>query len=422
MTGPGLPGARERTETLLAQIGERNPVEHIFTAVLTAEALAEADAADARRRNGSVIGPLDGCSIAIKDNVDVRGQPTSAGICHYRNATASADAPLVRSLRAAGGIIVGKTNMHEAALGVTTDNPWFGRCDNPRHPGYSPGGSSGGSAAAVAAGLCDLALGTDSMGSIRIPAACCGVAGLVPTREPAWMQGVMPLSPRLDAAGLLAASAADLCLAWHALQGTLPAEPLQPRRVGVLRRFPGVALHPAVAGMMARAATYLNRAGIDANEMSADFLNLPQLRTDCFILCEIEAASWHAQALASNPGDFSEDLRRMLAYGKRQTPQCRAAILQRLDAARDRLLPLFEEVDVLVLPTTPQLPFRHGTPPPHDMADLTVIANIAGLPAISIPWGMTPDGLPLSLQLLAGPGNDARLLDAARLMEQCRAT
>ena len=416
----GLTSARSRVEKILAFNRERNPTWHVFTCVMEAEALEAADAADLRCRRGSSLGPLDGITVAIKDNIDVRGQATSAGIRHYRNAIAAADAPLVRQLRAAGSVIVGKTNMHEAALGLTSDKPWFGRCENPRYPGHTPGGSSGGSAAAVASGLCSLTAGTDSMGSIRIPAACCGIAGFMPTRGAIEGGGITPLSGRLDTPGLLAASAAEIQRAWRALTGEAGAAAPQPRqwRVGLPAANAAVMPDPAMREMMANVATRLEQHGARAAPARLYNIDLARLRAACFVLCEIDAARVHAQALAADPAGFSAGLRSMLEYGARQAPERRLDILSLLDAARETLLQMFDEFDLLMLPATPHTAFLHGMPPPVDMADLTVPANVAGLPAVTIPWGEAPNGLPVSLQILAAPGSDTRLLAVAALMEQ----
>jgi Asp-tRNA(Asn)/Glu-tRNA(Gln) amidotransferase A subunit family amidase len=422
MSGLIAAPTRARIERQLALITGQNSAWNIFTSVMQTEALSDADTADTRHRQNMVIGPLDGLGVAIKDNIDVRGQATTAGIGHYRGATAAVDAPLVARLRAAGAVILGKTNLHEAALGVTTDNPWFGRCENPRYPGYTPGGSSGGSAAAVAGGLCSLALGTDSMGSVRIPAAFCGVAGFMPTRANIDGGGITPVSPRLDTPGLLAQSASQLRTAWHGLSGNEQTDPATAHawRVGVMEIFPDVALNPAVTLMMAQATTCLMNAGVQVEKLTPEIASFARLRADCFVLCEIDAAAVHAGAFQADPAGFSASLREMLAYGARQPPERRVKILERLDEARERLLAPFARFDFLLLPTTPAPAFLHGSTPPRDVADLTVPANIAGVPAVSIPWRTAANGLPLSLQILAAPGNDASLLAAASLMEQWR--
>ena len=170
--------AEDATRAFLARIEARDGALRAFIRVMRDEALAAARASDERRRAGAGKGTLDGIPLAIKDNIDVAGVPTSGGIRHYRDGIAGEDAFVTRRLRDAGAVILGKLNMHEAALGATGDNPWFGRCENPHRAGYTPGGSSSGSGAAVAAGLAAAALGTDTLGSVRVPASYCGTRGL----------------------------------------------------------------------------------------------------------------------------------------------------------------------------------------------------------------------------------------------------
>jgi len=418
--GPAL----ARTQETLARIEQRNPQLHAFIRCLPEVALGAAQASDARAAAGASLGAIDGLTVAVKDNIDIAGVPTSAGIGHYRDAMARADAPVVARLRSLGAVMVGKTNLHEAALGATSDNPWFGRCENPLHMGYTPGGSSGGSAAAVAAGLCDFALGTDTMGSVRIPAAYCGVAGFKPTCGALSLEGVVPLSPALDHVGLLAADVSRLALAWHALQGTQsqPSAPgFQGRRVGMLHDLLQVEVDDDVARMMEQALACLRDAGATVVEASLPGWEAASIRRDAFVLCEIDGAAVHAQAMARDPEGFSADLRAMFAYGARQGPQKRAQIESRLLAAADTLNNCLGALDLLVLPTCPQAPFAHGAPVPPNQADFTVLANIAGAPAISLPWGSNGAGLPLGLQLIARPGMDAILLRLAALLEALRA-
>ena len=416
-------GVRERTGAMLARIDARNDELHAYIRVMHESALAAADASDARGKAGASLGTLDGAAIAVKDNIDIGGLPTTGGIAHYRDAIAQADAPVVARLKALGAILVGKANLHEAALGATSDNPWFGRCENPLRAGYTPGGSSGGSAAAVAAHLCDLALGTDTMGSVRIPAAYCGIVGFKPTRGAISLAGVMPLSPTLDHVGLLALTATAVARAWAALQGegdTQTALDFKGRRVGLVPGLLGVEVVDGVGRMMDEALACLRDAGALLTEARLPGWDAAAVRRDAFVLCEIEGAAVHAEALAQDPEGYSADLRNMLAYGARQTQARRAQITERLNGAADTLNNCLQGIDLLVLPTCPQGAFAHGAPVPHNQADFTVPANLAGAPAISIPWGHDAAGMPLGLQLLARPGMDALLLRLASLLEALR--
>ena len=418
----------QAVEGALATIAARDGALRAFVQAMSVAARAAALASDQRIAAGKTLGALDGVTVAVKDNIDMAGLPTSGGIEHYRHALAQRDAAIVTQLRAAGAVIVGKTNLHEAALGATTDNPWFGRCENPLRAGYTPGGSSGGSAAAVAAGMCTLALGTDTMGSVRIPASYCGIAGFKPSRGVLSLAGVMPLSPALDHLGLLATSSGAIAAAWAVL-APAAAPPrnegghfvIDGVRLGVVRDLPVALASGELSGMLADAAEHAHAAGCVVSDVPLASLDLPTLRRDAFVLCEIDGAAVHARALAANPTGFSPALRAMLAYGARQTKAREAEIRARLHAAALQVRALFDGIDALLLPATPQAAFAHGTPAPATQADFCVLANIAGLPAISIPWGSDHAGMPLGVQIIGAAGQDARVLEIACRLEKARA-
>jgi len=283
---------------------------------------------------------------------------------------AERDAPCVARLKAAGYAVVGKTLMDEAAFGATGDNPWFGRCHNPARHGYSPGGSSAGSAAAVAAGLCDVALGTDTLGSVRIPASYCGVVGYLPGSGLIDSAGVMPLMPEFDRVGVLARSVADAARVASIMAGR-PIEPRTGASVGHLE-------------------------GVDWGA----------LRRAALLLVEVEAARIHAP---DNP-KLSAQLRAALEFGRTASPERIARARERIDEAKRRLDELLERYDVLVLPTTPQTAFPFDGPVPPTQADFTVPASVAGLAAISVPADER-DGLPLGTQVIGR--DDALVLGAA---------
>jgi len=409
-----------RTQRCLDGIAARNSEVNAFLQVLQESALAQAEASDHRRKSSRLIGPLDGVIFALKDNMDLAGWPTSGGIGHYRDRVAQADAPVVARLKAAGAVIIGKTHMQEAALGASGENPWFGRCNNPLREGYSPGGSSSGSAAAVAAGWCELAMGSDTMGSVRIPAAYCGVAGFIPSRGSLPLEGVMPLAPSLDQIGWITASTDLLARAWHTL-GSESAEAvatasLDGLRIGIATDFPAVSESGPIRDLMARARAAAQGAGAALVDVSLSSLDLARIRRDAFVLCEMEGAAVHQVGLAADPEGFSAGLRKMFAYGARQGPESAAKVHESLRAAAAVLRELMRGADALLLPTTAGAAFAHGTAAPEAQADFTVLANIAGLPAASIPFGPDAAGMPLGLQILAPHGEDGRVLQIAALL------
>lgn len=416
------------TENSLAAIAAGNASLRAFVQVMPDAARAAALEAEQRCKTGASLGPLDGVSVAIKDNIDMAGLPTAGGIEHYRHAIAQRDAAIVQQLKAAGAVIVGKTNLHEAALGATTDNPWFGRCDNPRRAGYTPGGSSGGSGAAVAAAMCALALGTDTAGSVRIPASYCGVAGFKPSRGAISLEGVMPLSPTLDHVGLLAVSAAQIAAAWSVLapaaqRGASACANSSSRgaaglRLGIVRDIPDALASADLAALMASAAKRASDAGFALSAVSLAALSLSSIRRDAFVLCEIEAAAVHAQAVAANPAGFSPALRTMLAYGARQTKEREGEVRARLHAAAAQVRALLDGIDALLLPATAQAAFAYGTGVPDTQADFCALANIAGLPAISIPWSSDHAGMPLGLQIIGAAGQDPLVIEIACTLER----
>jgi aspartyl-tRNA(Asn)/glutamyl-tRNA(Gln) amidotransferase subunit A len=309
------------------------------------------------------LGPLGGMPIAVKDNIDVAGMPSAGGMEPYRGRVAARDALCVERLRKAGATIVGKTLMDEAAFGAAGDNPWFGRCHNPHQHGYTCGGSSAGSAAAVAAGLCEAALGTDTLGSVRIPASYCGVVGYLPSRGLVDSAGVMPLMPEFDRVGVLAGSVARAAR----IASVMAGRELRPRAGGTVgRRIPD---------------------------------NLAALRRAALLLVEIEAARIHAALLEDPESKISPPLRAALRFGRDASPERIAKANTRIAEAKRWLEEQFRKCDVLVFPTTPGPAFAFDQPAPESQADYTVLANIAGLAAVSVPE-RTVDGLPVGIQAI----------------------
>jgi aspartyl-tRNA(Asn)/glutamyl-tRNA(Gln) amidotransferase subunit A len=376
-------------------------------------------------------GPLAGMTLGVKDNIAVAGMPWTAGLNAFRDRVAHADAPCVAALRGAGAAILGKLAMHEGALGATTDVPRL--CHNPRRHGHTPGGSSGGSAAAVAAGFVQLALGTDTMGSVRIPAAYCGVVGLKPTAGLVPRSLVEPLSHTLDHVGILAATPQDAARALAAMVAVDPADPASrpappgwhaltaapPRLAGMRIGIPDPVLNapvePALRHALDQAARSLGRRGAEVADLPMPGWDPGAARRAGLLLIEAEAAAIH-HALLEDPRAASPAFRAALAYGRDAGAVRIVRALHRLAETRAAALHALDACELLLLPTTPQRAFPHGTPPPADQADFTALANIAGLPAIALPWPVESGGLPASVQLVGPPHAEALLTAVAALL------
>lgn len=386
-------------------------------------ALAQAQASDERRARGRAYHPLDGLPVAVKDNLAVAGLPLTAGMAPHRGRIAGEDAHAVARLRRAGAVILGKTQLCEAALGADAGNPHFGRCLHPTHRSHSAGGSSSGSAVALALRHCPLALGSDSMGSVRIPAAHCGVVGLKPSAARVSTRGLVTVSRRLDHVGPMARRVQDLAAIFQQVSGIDmhdPASRVVPLahserdpsvlRVGVLAGLPGLGVADGVSGAfedcLQRLSTLLPRRV----EVRFEGIDLGRWRRAGLLLAEAEMHVVHADALAQSPHGISPALRSMLAYAATRSAVDLAAALHRLDEAVVFGRQLFAGIDVLLLPTTPLPPHAIADPEPACQADLTSLANFAGLPALSLPMGRTPEGLPLGLQILGPVGSDLQLL------------
>jgi aspartyl-tRNA(Asn)/glutamyl-tRNA(Gln) amidotransferase subunit A len=416
--------AHERLEAALAAIAAHNDRDHIVTALDIDGARAAARAADAR---AAPLSPVDGLVVAVKDNIDVAGLPTTAGLGFRRDRVAARDAFVVARLRAGGAVILGKVNMQAAAFGANGRNRDFGDCANPAAPGMTPGGSSSGSGAIVAAGWADLALGTDTMGSVRLPAAYCGVVGFKPSVGALSLSGVVPLCLRLDHVGLLARDAVVVARGLAVAAGFDTADPMAreySRQKGPAAR-PGLrAPHMPFgttidAGIVERFEAALARcaaAGWTIERFDAPPCELSALRRAGLILTEAEMRVTFADAWTADRAAFPSDMAGALAWIEgRSAADCARAEVQ-LRAGIPLLRSLFGEADALLLPTAPQEPFAITEGAPANQADLTVLANIAGTPAISLPLPCAAGEKPAGLQLLARMGMDAALLDwAARL-------
>jgi aspartyl-tRNA(Asn)/glutamyl-tRNA(Gln) amidotransferase subunit A len=419
--------ASELCAVYLAAIARDNPRLNAYVQVDASA--AEAARAACARRDDRVLGRLDGVPISVKDNLDVAGLPTRCGL-NAIPASAQRDARVVERLRHAGAVILGKTQVPEASLEASSANPHTGDAHNPFRHGFQAGGSSGGAAVAVAAGLCVAAVGTDSLGSIRIPASYCGVYSLKPTSGEVSVRGMLPAARRLDSIGLMARGVGDLAILLHVVAGYDADDPRSRQRrvdlelpdwepgklrVGVLGDLAAFGTEPAVATVFAGALDTIAREL--GNCRIVDFGDYPlrRARRAAFFLIEAEILVTHASALADAAHPPSAQLERFLDYARRKSAADCVAANHLLDAALPVSRHLFSQIDVLVTPTTPQAAFPLGTPLPDNQGDFTCFANFSGCPAVSIPMGTTRDGLPVGMQFVGPPGSDLRLLELAEV-------
>lgn len=381
---------------------EANPRVNAFVSIDEVAALREARAADARRQNGTQLSPWDGIPIGVKDNVDVVGFPTSNGI--VKAAPASKDADCMRPWRAAGCIVLGKLNMHEAALGTTTENPHFGSTCNPVDERFSAGGSSGGSAAAVAAGMVPLALGSDTMGSIRLPAANCGLYGWKPEQKAQSLRGVCVLHPDLDAVGPLVGSLADTAAAMDILQVPSAVREVGPVTFSALGDFAGTELDDEVRRLWQSLL-----ASMHCEIVTLDGFEPTPVRRALLLDIETRLQDNLTPAMHERA---SAVLKSMVEFGNHVSAEQRQRAARLIATAKAAWLELLARVDVLITPATPIPPTALGAPPVAHHADLLLAANLTGCPAAVMPLGTTPDGLPVGLHLMCAPGRERRLLTA----------
>jgi len=393
-------------------------------------ALEQAAASDERRRNGHAIGRLDGLPVAIKDNLDVLGLPTTVGLPGRRERVANADSAAVARLRAAGAVILGKTNLDEGSLGTLGANPHYGAVRNPLRHECTAGGSSAGSAAAVAAGHCSFALGSDTLGSVRIPASHCGVYGLRPTHGQISMRGMVNAARRLDCVGILARAVEDLAIVINVLNAHDPADPRSRRRrvplappdwepgqltTGLLVDLASFGVEPEVQALFKSALDALgNHLG---QRILVDFpaRDLGRTRRSALLVMEAELAVELAGDLADEAHPVSPRLRRMLDFARGRSAPDYVAADRVLDAAVLEARRLFEGVDVLVLPSVSHAAYPLAEGERANDADLSGFASLGGCPAISVPMGRLANGLPVGLQLVGRPGADLRLLELAAI-------
>jgi aspartyl-tRNA(Asn)/glutamyl-tRNA(Gln) amidotransferase subunit A len=441
----------ELTAILLKRIERLTPKLNAFITVTAELARAQAKKAEGElcvtRRSKSRVdrGLLHGMPISLKDNICTAGVRTTAGSRILGGFFAESDAPVVTRLKGAGAVLLGKTNLHEFAYGVTTNNPHYGAAHNPWDTSRIPGGSSGGSAAAVAAGLCFGSVGTDTGGSIRIPAALCGVVGLKPTIHRVDVRGVIPLSPSLDCVGPLARSAEDVAILFKTMLGeralktsrasgqksaTRKLRKLNKICFGVPREFFFDVISAEVQKVFESALRCVRRLGAKTTEVSIPLLNHTEDAGNR--IGWAEATHYHQQSgwFPSRAGEYSEDVRGRLEAGTKVTATEYLEALEQQKNFIEQLRVAMEsaKIDALVVPTTPIAAPLIGEETTRvagaDYSARALLlrlnrpANLAGVPAISVPCGFTAAGLPVGLQFIGAANNEEVLLEIASIFQQ----
>lgn len=418
----GLWGPQDYLEHCLGQIKAKNPAINAVLDVYEAESRIAASQSQKRYQSGRPLSKLDGIPIGVKANIAVKGQVCHGGIRAYGSYAAPEDAAAVKNLRRAGAIILCSLNMEEGALGAATDNPWYGKTHNPLRPGFTPGGSSGGSAAAVAADMMPAALGTDTMGSVRIPSAYCGIVGYKPSRGLIPMDGVMPLSPTLDIAGPHVRYIKDAALLLPVMAGqskSYAGVALSNFRFAAMQIAPDMEIEPEVRAGFERLLSRLQTqpSTIRADDVLGDY-PFGAMRRAGLLVSEIEGAEYHLAQYEKSPEGFSDHFQNLLSWGVRQPLAKTAKAYAALNAAKQVADKIFETIDIILAPTAPQEAFRFGASIPAGQADFTAFANFAGLPAVSIPMGAGKTGLPIGLQIIGARGKDAYILQVATFLQE----
>jgi aspartyl-tRNA(Asn)/glutamyl-tRNA(Gln) amidotransferase subunit A len=434
---------------MLGRIERLNPKLNAFITVMAELALGQAKKAELElfaprgRKGYRDRGPLHGIPISLKDNIYTEGIRTTAGSKILKDFVPQHDAHVVVQLKEAGAVILGKTNMHEFAYGVTSNNPHYGPVRNPWDLVRIPGGSSGGSAAAVAAGLCFGSIGTDTGGSIRIPSALCGIVGVKPTFGRVSVKDVIPLSPHLDCVGPLARTSADAARLLDPIfvrgkgepslqSATRPPRARRRFRLGLPKGFFSDVVSPDVEFTFDHALRLFRKSDCNLKEVPIPLLFETEDAGNQ--IAWAEATHYHQRAgwFPARAGEYGEDVRTRLEVGAKvsataylQAMEIRYSFIEHFHAAMASA-----NVDALVVPTTPipapmigeETTTVCGTSYPTRalLLRLNRPANLAGLPAISVPCGFTPEGLPVGLQLIGAVTDEHLLLRIARSFERSR--
>jgi aspartyl-tRNA(Asn)/glutamyl-tRNA(Gln) amidotransferase subunit A len=426
--------ASDSAEACFRQIERLNPELNAFITPIDPQ---EAVKAQLPSDGKPVSKALRGIPIAVKDLFDTAGVRTTAGSLFFKDNIPATDAFVVEKLREAGALIIGKTNTHEIALGITGNNPHYGTARNPWDKTRIPGGSSSGSAIAVATGMAVAALGTDTGGSIRIPASLCGVVGLKPTFGRVSTRGVFPLSWNLDHVGPLTTCVRDAALMLQVISAYDPLDAasikmltgdylghliddMEGRKIALgVGEFINTA-DPEVVSAGCDAAKVFESMGCKVQEVNVDWMRDAAVANR--IMTQADGAAVHRDRLKEHPEMFGDDIRRRLEDGAKTTSTEYILARRTQTEVRKRCEAFFESYDFMLIPTTPiAAPTIEG----HDAVEqagrltrFTAPFNLAGLPALSLPCGFTSEGLPIGLQIVSRAWGDAKVLNAGYAYEQ----
>jgi aspartyl-tRNA(Asn)/glutamyl-tRNA(Gln) amidotransferase subunit A len=432
----------ELTHACLGRIEQFNPKLNAFITVTADAALAQAREAESDIQRGRWKGPLHGIPIGLKDLVDTAGVRTTAASGLFKDRIPTQDAEIVRRLKDSGAVLLGKLNMHEFAYGGSSLISYFGAVRNPWDSAYNPGGSSGGSAAAVAAELCYGAIGSDTGGSIRMPAAYCGIVGLKPTYALVSRRGVIPLAWSLDHVGPMTGTAMDAALMLHVIAGYDPEDtnsadaPVQDYaaalesktsslRIGIPRAHFYEGLHPEVRVSMDTALSVLGKLTSSQHEIEIPAAN--DMALTALLIQKAEAYAYHRKYVAKSPDLYQPETLKRIRAGEGISGADYIDARRKLDQYRRSISTLFETLNLLVTPTTPIPPLTVSEllADPDQLRAKEVLAspntrpfNLLGLPAVTIPCGFTSKGLPIGMQIIGPLGGEAAVLRLAHAYEQ----
>jgi aspartyl-tRNA(Asn)/glutamyl-tRNA(Gln) amidotransferase subunit A len=435
----------ELTHECLSRIERLNPKLNAFITVTADSALTEARQAEAEIQRNRWRGPLHGIPIALKDLIDTAGVRTTAASGLFKDRVPAQDAEIVRRLKAAGAVLLGKLNLHEFAYGGSSVISYFDAVHNPWNLDYSPGGSSGGSGAAVAAQLCYGAIGSDTGGSVRQPAGYCGIVGLKPTYGRVSTSGVIPLSWSLDHLGPMTRTVTDAAfmlqvIAGYDAQDTASIDVRVPNyaatiadatsslRLGIPRAYFYEALHPEIQAAMEAALSVLKKltrtqrdiAPLAANDTYASMMD-PYVT-----ILRAEAYAYHKEYVSKSPDLYQPQTLKRIQTGADITASAYIQARHQLEQIRRSVARVFETVDLLITPTTCVPPFAIA-----DLLDPTTLRdkellmlrntrplNMLGLPTVSVPCGFTRTDLPIGMQITGPPGGEATVLRLGYAYEQ----